>query len=872
MLRKIALCASVCTVAVSVNLTIGLAAARAQTAPQPASQDRAAQETAHLDDVVVTARRIEERLQDVPAAVTAVTGETLRELNIQSQQDLTKAAPGLQVANSGGSTRQVRFVIRGQGQSFGSGITSVPFYFAEVPGHEFSFFDLQSLQVLKGPQGTLFGATATGGALLFEPKRPGNTFSGYANFQLGDLNYKAGEAAFGGPIIEDKLMFRVAGQYRVRDGYSTAYPSFAGPRGVGSPIDFDNVDTTYWRAALTWRPTDNIENYTVYSGSHYSSNGNAQFLYYANPRYISAAVRNTVPAATPATAALYFALTGQNPPANTTWGQLVSGALARQTAIGPRTVYFDYDRHNETEFHGIVNQTRWDISDNLTVKNTYGLYWTKQRGAVLDTDASDLPVVDTVALQNPPPGGPHWNGGWPSRTWSDELQVLGTSFNDRLKWQTGFFYQRRKDREFASPATQVIVNGVFQGALQSAAQCTALGVASPCTPLNRSDNWESGLYAQGTYAILDNLNLTAGVRRSWSERKTETTAGPAVFANVSGFPILVTEDVQRIPGAGIRTSAVPLEEADTYALTLDWKVNDDTLVYATHRTGYKPGGVNVGAPAGQETFGPEDISDVEVGVKADWTFNGIITRANVAVFRDDYSDIQRRSLVPGTSSQVTSNLANGIIQGLEVEATIIPKEWFEVTGFFSLTDAEYTNWTQNSTCASEFYRPQCTGLAGTTPVVIDHSNGVLTVNGSSTSFTPNLFNSTSKYRFGIRPTLHLSPWLHEEISVSANINYRSRFSTDDTNMALFAGTSDLVTTGVGTQVKNGLIMPAYTITDLRFDWRNIHGGQVSAAAQVSNVFDEFAPNGTSGGLTIGGVVAAIPNEPRLWYFELSYAY
>ena len=206
------------------------AAAQAQTAaptevqagaPGQAADSQAdeANTSAGLADIVVTARRRAENLQDVPLSVTAFTPDTLAQSRIQDRTDLANFTPSL-ISITGGYPKEFAFfALRGQGPAFGAtpGVVS---YFAEVAapiaidGRTGTYFDLANVQVLAGPQGTLFGKNATGGNILFEPQRPTNKHEGYVQLEYGNLRDVRTEFAVNLPIVDDKVLLRVAGEVR----------------------------------------------------------------------------------------------------------------------------------------------------------------------------------------------------------------------------------------------------------------------------------------------------------------------------------------------------------------------------------------------------------------------------------------------------------------------------------------------------------------------------------------------------------------------------------------------------------------------------------------------------------------------------------
>src|SRR5215472_10210662 len=215
-----------------------------------------------VETVTVTAERRPELALDVPLTVSKLSGDTLHEANINNALDLQSLSPGLTVAGNLGSSDNAVFSIRGQNQPFGGADPGVQTYFAEVPfgaGGAGMYYDMDSVQVLEGPQGTLFGRSTTGGAILFEPRRPTDKFEAYLDAQGGDFKFGQLQGAVNIPIAGDTLDLRVAGEIERRDGYTTDISPF----GI---VRADNVDNEGIRAGLTWRPTGYLQNYLVFDG------------------------------------------------------------------------------------------------------------------------------------------------------------------------------------------------------------------------------------------------------------------------------------------------------------------------------------------------------------------------------------------------------------------------------------------------------------------------------------------------------------------------------------------------------------------------------------------------------------------------------
>jgi iron complex outermembrane receptor protein len=208
---------------VVIGVSAILAAHGLPAAAQTPSDQPAATNDTGLEEVVVTARRRDEKAQTVPISVSVLAGKELEERQVTTAQDLEKLVPSLDIGS--GNSRDVdRYYIRGQGPTL-FGDPGVVTYFAEVPlagggaGPGF-YFDLANIQVLNGPQGTLFGRNTTGGAVLFEPQRPTTDFGGWVEGNFGNYSNVELKGALNVPLVDDKLLLRVAFDRHTEDGYT----------------------------------------------------------------------------------------------------------------------------------------------------------------------------------------------------------------------------------------------------------------------------------------------------------------------------------------------------------------------------------------------------------------------------------------------------------------------------------------------------------------------------------------------------------------------------------------------------------------------------------------------------------------------------
>jgi len=319
------------TVTIAMRAPDQPAVPRAEPTPAPAIAA-----SAGLEEVVVTARRREERLQSVPIAVTAFDPAQLNGRNITSTQDLGLFVPSFVMNNNAGFAPG--FVLRGQGSTLGAG-PGVVAYFAEVPfasGQNATgsfqggtgagvFYDLDNVQVLKGPQGTLFGRNTTGGAVLFTPQKPKDDYEGYGLLTIGDYNWHETEAALNVPLVADRLLLRVAGDVSMRDGYTRD----VGPYFPGQ--DYDNRDYWAFRASLTARPSDDFENTLIASSLYVHQTGTGGSIIAVKPG-------GTAIGAFPQIAAF----------------------LTYQQALGPRETELSTPQIDKQWTYGLIDNARWD--------------------------------------------------------------------------------------------------------------------------------------------------------------------------------------------------------------------------------------------------------------------------------------------------------------------------------------------------------------------------------------------------------------------------------------------------------------------------------------------------------------------------------
>lgn len=626
------------------------AATRSDPESNPASYSTSPSnaEKPRLDEIVVTARRREENINSVPVAITALSAADLRSKNVETAADLQNYVPSLSVSSSGPTRDDYTFAIRGMGPTGGSGPgavlggggTGVVAYFAEVPTNAAGpglFYDLESVQVAEGPQGTLFGKNTTGGVILFVPQKPTNEFEGFVEAGAGDYNMKSSTAVLNVPVVEDVLLVRLSAQFQERDGFTID----RGPLYAGK--DYDNRDFWAARLSVVFRPTDSVEDYLIASALHSDEHGDGFVLSAVNPAGPFAA-------------------------------QLLP-IFAQQQAAGIRSTSLSDDEIDKRYNYGIINTTRWSINDAVQFKNIFSYQVEKWRNSE-DIDGSPLVLDDLVST-----GVNAWHTQ--TGTYTEEPQLQGTALNGNIKWTTGAYYE--DGRNIAPQPYEVeVAEGNFL--IQQIDQ----------TNSERS----RGLYGQTTFDLgelsdaLEKLKLTAGYRYTWDDY----SYGIESYSPSLGNACLTSAGVY--PEASCAFSSSGSSSGSSWTLGLDYQFADRTLLYLKSSKGYVPGGFNPSfgfTPGGVSTpqfrFAPESVIDGELGVKSEFSVWGAPAQIDADIFRSDYTNIQRlvsETLPGGIESNFTTNASAAVIEGFEFQGSIRPTTDWKLSATYSYNHGKYT--------------------------------------------------------------------------------------------------------------------------------------------------------------------------------------
>ncbi len=621
---------------------------------------------ASSDEIIVSATRRSESLAEVPLSVTAYSQENMDRKGIGSVLDIAAQTPGVDIPT--GRTYQ-RISIRGIDSNSGAATTAV--YIDDIPiqarnaainyaGSTIPYiFDLERIEVLRGPQGTLFGANAQGGAIRFITPTPSLTeYSGYGRLQAnaldgGGTGFDAG-LAVGGPIVEDKLGFRLSA-YRRETGGWVDRQSWQNP--LDREEDANTAEATILRAAVLWQASDWL-----------SISPSVYYQYSLEDDRGGSALYTRCPAATPLDPALDPCPLGDADPD--------SGNFINYAAIA---------QPSEDKF--VVPSLKFVAEGGGVELTSVTSYLYRKVSQTNDaTHGNDRISLGAEWLFPIVPG---WDEAviWQSpvstqKLLTQEVRLSSTDDDARLKWTLGTYYSNSKlhsdlpiahphfpdsyfaDRGVPLPNPGDMVDGIYR----------YYGV---------EDTEESSISFFGNidFDVLENLTVSVGARYGFEKLDYNIVERGVSYAG------------------GIATAAGELkEEPFTPRVAVSWQATPDNLFYASYAKGYRPGGTNKAVPdlcaadlavlgiPGGETYASDETSSYEVGWKAS-LFEGLSFQASA--YRTKWDDIQQRFRLPCAFSLV-ANTATAVSKGVDLSFSYRPVEQLVLTGAFGYTDAEYT--------------------------------------------------------------------------------------------------------------------------------------------------------------------------------------
>ncbi len=653
------------------------------------------------DIIIVTANRRAQDVQDVQIAVTAVDAVALERQGVDNIQEVTQVATSFSSSNAQIASGSVVLRIRGIGTTSNNiGFESAVGIFIDGayqsrPGVALSeFVDIERIEVLRGPQGTLFGRNTSAGALNIVNNRPDlNEFEGFANASYGNYNELSVQGAVNVPIVQDSVAVRLTGAYRKRDGFITLVD------GNGTPFDDSNdVDQYLVRGQIGFESESGMRGRLIADFANSTSSCCSPIELYQSP---------LVPAG--AFAAVGLGPTGGN--GQPTVSNNPFDQASFEQSLDDQIASANFAPTADVDNYGVTGEFELPLGDNADLV-FIGSY---RKFASLEAYDSDFTALDIFNVQV----------DLDLETITAELRLQGDAMDGRFNYMIGgYFSDEQIDQTVDFSLGQDYGENV--GALLFPATGGALG-ANPLTVFTgvdpagtnsrnrfQQDAKSYSLFTHNSFELTDGLELTLGARYSFEDKQGSFTQlannnalCPAVVGGVTGGTIpgaLVPAFVglgcfgftapADLPAAAVlplvRTFDTTFNDEELiYTAKIGYALSDAINTYASFTHGYKAGGINLDTTAAvngaDPTFLSEEVDAYEVGIKSRLLDNRVTL--NIAAFHQKFSDFQVLEFT-GTAFQ-TFNVPEALTTGIEVETLIQASDNLTVTGGLTVVDARY---------------------------------------------------------------------------------------------------------------------------------------------------------------------------------------
>lgn len=786
-----------------------------------------AQNGSGVEEIIVTAQKRAENVQDVPIAIAAISGAELESRGVSEVTQLANYTPSVQLSNSSqivGSPSSLSGFIRGIGQDDfsvafepGVGVYVDGVYLARTVGANANLLDVERIEILKGPQGTLFGRNTIGGAISVVTREPASEIGARGQITVGRFNRIDAALAVDLPLVEDKLLSSIAVSRTDRDGYQKRIP-FPGAGGFVSegPADFvpsgiipglgnrsrqggGNEFTV--RGKLLWKATDGLRVTLAadYSRARQGTSASTLIRTDNDPRALSQLYNACIGLPPAALAGAGLAAICNTPRIGV--GTAIGSVNADADPANDRlpyddrfvtgdidTTYAGGNNFSRLRSYGFAGTIDLDLNDDIALKSITA-YRNQRWNIGTDIDGSPLVIFDAATLQE-------------QEQFSQEFQLSGTSFDDRLKWLVGAYYFDESADEQQNP---IFAGGLFQ-------------IFNPAFFKTKS----YAAFTHLNFAVTDQLSFTLGGRYTKEKKQTNTSQKDINFLlqNLAGLPAVFYPDPTDL--TQLLPTSPQHEKFNDFSprAGIEFKPNDDVMIYGSYSRGYKSGGwtTRVTFPVQEvPTFEEETAKTFEIGVKSQILDRRL--QLNLAAFTTKYDNIQL--LIQRGFSPTFENAGAARIKGIEVEAKAVIADAFRINASAGYIDADYTR--------------------------VDDPTGTITLASELPKVAKWTAHFGPEYRIGLA---------HDSsLTFRGDYFYRSRTASDAENTPELYG-------------------KAVSTVDLSVTYE-AQGGRWSLTAGGKNVFDErFIINGTNqlsrpatGG--VGPLIASY-NRPAEWYLSFRF--
>ncbi len=651
--------------------------------------------TVALEEVVVTAQKRSENVQNVPISISAFSGEYLERLSAERVADVMDYAPN--VSRSSGPTGGADgfFFIRGVGQvdnsaavDPGVGVYVDEVYLGRVQGASLDLLDVERVEVLRGPQGTLFGRNTIGGAISVVTADPGEELESKARLTVGSRDKLDALLSVNLPL-GDTTGAKVSMFSRNQDGWA---------QGVVKGGDFGRVEDYGGRARFVWQPTEAFSARVTVDATRRDGSPASNSLQAFNSRAACTVAGSRPPATIPGTtpSCVPFPVPAA-PPGQTAASDLLADAnFDRDRSFN--SVPPDLDERS----NGAALQLSWELGA-VELKSITS-YRTLKQKSFADLDGTGYSLYDASFLVD-------------QKQFAQEFQFNGQAFDERLNWVLGLYvFQEDIENDTAicvgtnRPATlpngqPIALPPAFPGGPPRVAPGSATRYDGRCVSFgNQIDLSIDSIaaFANTRFEMTDRVAATLGLR--WTRDTKDQifnsfTDNRAGVATLTGIPPLGA--VAGAVGPGVAPppglQPVPFRYKKTWSevtprVGLDFKLSDDVLLYGSYSRGFKSGGFGARATplAPIKPYDPEAVDNIEIGFKSEFADRRV--RLNAAVFLAKYRDIQLLILDPATAQFETRNGGDNEMKGIEIELRARPLKGLDLNVALGWLDNEYTRF------------------------------------------------------------------------------------------------------------------------------------------------------------------------------------
>ena len=657
-----------------------------------------------LEEVVVTARKREESLQETPVAVSAFTGQSLEELGLTNISDLTKVVPNVDMYAGNGTTGAGSVFIRGIGArntgvnyDSGVGIYVDSVYVSRTDGAIVDNVDVQSVQVLRGPQGTLFGKNTTGGAILYATNRPEEEFGGNALVRLGNYNKIDSKVTVNVPLIADTLMSRFSLYQTKNDGYvQSVIPDGLPEQALGNDAfyegEYNDVNRYGGQAQLRWLAADDLIldlNYNYGKTDQAARGQNCVVVPDIPGTGWQGDLQN---------AALVIPSTGLS----------IEDWCAENENLGiDKIMANEQPNEYKSEVNTLALTVDWEVTDTMNFKSISAIRNT-EGGEVNELDAIGIALLGRTNFAG--------NGAEQRNTdsYSQEFQLLGSAFDDKLDYVVGMFGFTEKTDKGAASSPTLFFNPIDLGQ-------DINFYLSNLTKLEAENNSASA-FGQADWHFDEYWTMTLGARYTWEKREltrtfrvpdvsTLATTGDAVnlFNTFYEFPsgyetfnknhgyVVAIDPVTGLPDP-LADQKRDIDETKLTPMASIQRTFDGVgfmdfgNAYFTVANGFLSGGVTDTVDTVTGLIGdydPEEVWNYEIGFKMDaWERK---LRVNTAIFYTDYTDRQLTTIRISPEGRIAGALINAessYIAGIEIEAVVLPIDNLQLTANVTFNDGD----------------------------------------------------------------------------------------------------------------------------------------------------------------------------------------